>query len=115
MRNKVWPKAILVLVSLLFAIGLVNIVGASDSDMAITSNVQKKLQNDIQLMGSRIDVEAKDGEVTLTGTVSSDEDITRATELARSINGVKMVDNRLKKVIGPSHYCPDGPSIAWSC
>jgi len=107
MRNKVWQGSILILVPLLLVLSFVNIVRAadvnSDKDMAITSRVQDKLQDDSQLMGSRINVETKDGEVTLKGMVNSQADINRAAELAHYVDGVKKVDNRLNTV-SSHHY-----------
>ncbi|MGE5258476.1 MAG: BON domain-containing protein [Hyphomicrobiales bacterium] len=126
MRNNTWQKSILLVIPLLLVLPLVNTAGAgsnvmSDNDRAITSAVEQKLQSDSQLMGSMISVETIGGEVTLKGTVSSNADINRAAELARSIDGVKMVDNRLKRGEASSSYggmtrAPDCPVGAnWSC
>ena len=90
------------MVPLLLVLPFVNIVGAnaanSDKDTAITSKVEDKLQSDSQLMGSRINVETKGGEVTLKGMVNSQADINRAAELAYGVEGVKKIDNRLTTV-----------------
>ena len=43
----------------------------------------------------KIDVDTKDGTVTLTGSVDSPENVQRATQVASTVNGVKSVDNRL--------------------
>jgi len=130
MRSKIWQKSILMLVPLFLVLSFVNMVGAgmdaySDKDGVITSIVVDKIQNDSQLQGSSIDVETKDGEVTLKGMVNSHADITRAAELARSVDGVKMVDNRLKRETasfsstgnyGGSTRAPDCPVGAnWNC
>jgi hypothetical protein len=97
-------------------------VFAWESDKLITSIVENKLQSDNQLLGCKIDVNASDGEVTLKGTVNSFADITRATNLVRSVDGVKEVDSRLKRAEpfssctyhGSQHIpgCPVGAS--WS-
>jgi Flp pilus assembly secretin CpaC len=129
MRNKVWKKSILIMVSLFLVMSFVNIVGAagvySDNDSAITSKVHNKLQRDSQLMGSKINVETIDGEVTLKGSVNSNADINRAAELAYGVEGVKKVDNRLKREqassssssnYGGSSRAPNCPVGAnWSC
>ena len=129
MRNKVWKKSILIMVSLFLVMSFVNIAGAagvySDNDSAITSKVQNKLQRDSQLMGSKINVETINGEVTLKGSVNSNADINRAAELAYGVEGVKKVDNRLKReqassssssTYGGSSRAPDCPVGAnWSC
>ena len=107
MRNKVWKKSIMIMVPLLLVLSFVNIVGAnaanSGKDRAITSKVEDKLQTDSQLMGSRINVETKGGEVTLKGLVNSQADINRAAELAYGVEGVKKIDNKLTTV-GSHHY-----------
>lgn len=69
--------------------------GKSNNDMVITQRVQEKLQGDNKLMGSNINVETKNGEVTLKGIVASEHDITRAAKLAHYVEGVRHVDNRL--------------------
>ncbi len=129
MRNNVWKKSILIMTAFLFVLSFVNIVVAADvnsyNDMAITSQVQHKLQSDSQLMGSKISVETKNGEVTLKGMVNSEADITRAGKLASYVDGVKMVDNRLKREqasssssgnyggMGHALGCPVGAN--WAC
>ena len=125
MRNKIWQKSILMIVPILLVLPFVNTVGAgmdaySIKDSVITSIVVEKLQSDSQLKGSGIDVETKDGEVTLKGMVNSNADINRAVQLARSIDGVKNVDNRLQTVsshhygvTAPKPMCQIGAN--WSC
>ena len=130
MRNNIRQKSILIIVPLFVMLSFVNMVAAGDvtmpdKDSVITSIVVDKIENDSQLMGSSIDVETMDGEVTLKGTVRSNADINRAAELARSIDGVKMVDNRLKREQGYSSSsstfggssraadCPVGAN--WAC
>jgi Flp pilus assembly secretin CpaC len=118
MQNKIWERFFLILVPLLLVLPFVNIVGAeSESDMAITSQVVDKLQGDSELMGSRIHVETINGEVTLKGTTTSHADITRAGMLAGSIEGVKRVDNRLKrdKAMSSSSSEYGGSSRAADC
>jgi hyperosmotically inducible protein len=43
----------------------------------------------------KIDVDTRDGQVTLTGSADSPENVQRATQVARSILGVRTVNNRL--------------------
>jgi hypothetical protein len=129
MRHNVWDKSILVMTSLFLVLFFVNIVVAADAnsynDMAITAQVQSKLQSDSQLTCSRISVETKNGEVTLKGVVDSEADITRAGKLASWVDGVKNVDNRLKREqafssstgnyggMGHALGCPVGAN--WAC
>jgi Flp pilus assembly secretin CpaC len=128
MQSNVWKKSILIMGSLFLLFSLVNIVGAgmgsqSDQDSAITSMVIDKLQNDIYLRGDSINVETMNGEVTLKGLVKSQEDITRAGQLASYVDGVKKVDNRLnvdKKYESSTYHgsgrAPDCPVGAnWNC
>jgi len=99
MRNNVWKKSILIMVTLFLVMSFVNIVGANDAnsynDRAITSRVEDKIQTDNQLEGASIIVDTRDGEVTLKGTVNSQADVIRAAQLASYVDGVKKVDNRL--------------------
>ena len=64
------------------------------SDPGITTAVKSKLTVDDTVKAHKIDVDTKDGVVTLTGTVDSAAAKTRAVELARGTDGVKnVVDN----------------------
>ena len=65
------------------------------SDETLTQNVRAKLNADPPLASQAINVTAKDGVVTLAGTVNSDLDKSRAEQLARSVEGVKSVNNNL--------------------
>jgi len=112
------------MVTLLFVLSFVNIVGAADAnsynDRAITSIVQDKLQTDSQLMGSSIVVDTRDGEVTLKGTVNSQADINRATQLASYVDGVKKVDNRLTTLTSRRYEAKPGMigcqiGANWAC
>lgn len=65
------------------------------SDAAITARVKTALMADDQVKGLRIDVDTKDAEVTLKGAVDSDEQVNRAVAVARTVEGVRDVINRL--------------------
>ncbi len=58
-------------------------------------DVKDELDWDPMLDDTRIVVEADDGRVTLTGTVPSYHDATRATDDAWTVGGVRDVDNEL--------------------
>jgi len=60
----------------------------------------------------RIDVRARNGEVTLTGTVESDIDRDLAGEIAQGMGGVKNVDNRLKVDKKAGHGKSNGTGFA---
>jgi hyperosmotically inducible protein len=65
-------------------------------DSAITTKVKAKLLEDQRLKGFGIDVDTHQGEVTLTGGVDTAESKSRASQLARSVDGVKRINNMLK-------------------
>lgn len=66
------------------------------SDAGITGKVKTKFLGDTGVSGLRIDVDTKDGVVTLTGTVPTAAEKQRALELAKATDGVKSVVDRLK-------------------
>lgn len=65
------------------------------SDDAIYDNLRRKLANDPDVKGGALDVQVKDGIVTLRGTVEYDKQKSKAEKLARKVNGVKRVNNEL--------------------
>ncbi|MDD1627206.1 MAG: BON domain-containing protein [Methylococcaceae bacterium] len=64
-------------------------------DSAITTKVKASILGDSKLKTLQIDVETFKGVVQLSGFVDSSEMSTRAAELARTVKGVKMVNNSL--------------------
>ena len=64
-------------------------------DTAITAAVKAGILAEPGLKVLKIDVDTKDGTVTLTGSVDSAENVQRATQVASNVQGVKSVDNRL--------------------
>jgi hyperosmotically inducible protein len=67
-------------------------------DAGITTAVKTKMLGDTTVAGLKIDVDTKDGVVTLTGNVASAAEKARAVEIARETSGVKSVSDRLKVV-----------------
>ena len=65
------------------------------SDVAITASVNARLAKDPDLSALRINVDTKDGAVTLTGPAPSQAAKDRAATLAREVEGVKSVTNNL--------------------
>jgi hyperosmotically inducible periplasmic protein len=65
-------------------------------DAAITTKVKTKLLKDSIMSGFAISVQTFEGEVTLTGAVTSEEIRQRATMLAKSVPGVSKVHNLIK-------------------
>jgi osmotically-inducible protein OsmY len=65
------------------------------TDAAITSAVKTKFLADTQVAGLKIDVDTKDGVVTLTGPVKSAAEKAEAIRLAKTTKGVKSVVDKL--------------------
>ena len=66
------------------------------TDAAVTTAVKSKFLADSSTPGLKIDVDTKDGVVTLSGTVPTRAEADRAASLARDTSGVKRVVNNLK-------------------
>lgn len=65
-------------------------------DAEITSEVKAKLLADPEVAGLNIDVDTRDGVVTLTGDVESDDARLEAEHLARTTEGVVRVISRIR-------------------
>jgi hyperosmotically inducible protein len=65
------------------------------TDAGITAKVKARLLADPDVSGLRIDVDTRDGIVTLSGTVGSAAEKARAVELVGKVDNVARVDNRL--------------------
>ncbi|MGE3775303.1 MAG: BON domain-containing protein [Gammaproteobacteria bacterium] len=70
-------------------------IGAAIDDAAVTARVKAALVADPDLSALEIDVDSKDGVVTLRGSVESSAASERAGTLARDTEGVVSVDNQL--------------------
>ena len=66
------------------------------SDAGITAKVKSKFLGDTNVPGLKIDVDTKDGVVTLTGTVPTADEKRRAMDLAKATDGVKSVVDHIK-------------------
>jgi len=65
------------------------------SDDMIYDNVRIKLASDQIVKGGALNVDVKDGVVTLGGLVENSKQKDRAAKLAKSVKGVKSVINNL--------------------
>lgn len=65
------------------------------SDSAIVRDVRRAFTRTTNLNSANIHVQARHGVVTLTGTVPQQSQIARAGNAARSVRGVRNVQNRL--------------------
>lgn len=64
-------------------------------DAAVSSRVKAALRADPELKRVSIDVDTRDGEVTLRGALDRDAQVARAIAVARGVAGVANVVNRL--------------------
>ena len=64
-------------------------------DAAITAAIAARLVGDRELSALKIDVDTRDGKVTLNGEAPSEAARARAAELATSVKGVQGIENRL--------------------
>jgi hyperosmotically inducible periplasmic protein len=69
--------------------------GAKVDDASITAKVNASLAADKDLSAVRIDVDTRDGVVTLSGPAPSATARERASEIARGVKGVSSVNNQL--------------------
>lgn len=65
-------------------------------DTVITTKVKAEIFNEPTLKSREVNVETFKGTVQLSGFVSSQADINKAVEVARSVKGVKSVKNDMK-------------------
>jgi osmotically-inducible protein OsmY len=87
-----------ILVSLLLILALSAGAWAAEkhfSDDQIYDLVRRKLADDIVVKGGALEVEVKDGVVTLKGKVEYDQQKVKAEKITRKVSGVKQVDNQL--------------------
>ena len=70
--------------------------GEAIGDAAITTEVKSKFLADTKVSGLKIDVDTKDGVVSLSGMVPTKAESDRAEQMARDSAGVKSVVNHLR-------------------
>ncbi|WP_421956351.1 BON domain-containing protein [Polaromonas sp.] len=70
-------------------------VAGSVDDMAITASISAAFAKDSDLSAIRIDVDTKNGNVTLSGPAPTASARDKATAIAKGIKGVSSVDNKL--------------------
>lgn len=78
------------------ASGAATSVAKTAADMTITTKINAALAADDKLKATRIDVDTTEGRVVLTGTAPDSGSLERATTLARAVEGVLAVENRLR-------------------
>ena len=72
------------------------VVAETARDIRITAQVKAELAKDPTLSALRINVDTTQGRVALEGTAPSVAARAQATALAKAVDGVSAVDNRLK-------------------
>ncbi len=70
-------------------------VGDAVGDAALTGKVKTALLADPDVKGLKIDVDTKDGIVTLTGDADKTANLDRAVTVAKGVDGVKSVDSKM--------------------
>lgn len=70
-------------------------MGEAIDDAAITASISASLAKDADLSAIKIDVDTKNGRVSLHGPAPSEQARTRASTIAQSVKGVVSVDNQL--------------------
>ena len=65
-------------------------------DMDLAANVKSALEADDSLRSFNIGIETHDGVVILSGWVSSQDDVVKADQIARSVRGARSVENNLR-------------------
>lgn len=65
------------------------------TDTVITAKVKSALLADASVKGTNIEVETREGTVTLSGTAASAAEKAQAEKLAASVEGVRNVVNRI--------------------
>ncbi len=94
------PRYFALMLSLFFAVSLIGCahdttVGQKVDDSAITAKVKAALLADPDVSGLAISVETLRGDVQLSGFVKSAAQVTRAVDIARRVEGVKQVINKM--------------------
>jgi osmotically-inducible protein OsmY len=70
--------------------------GYTRSDERIKEDINDRLSDDVFVDASSIDVAVENGDVTLTGSVSTRSEKRRSEDIAEQVSGVKNVENRLR-------------------
>lgn len=69
--------------------------GDAAGDAVITGKVKSLFLVDTDVKGLQIDVDTKNGVVSLNGTADTSSHSDKATTIAKGVDGVKSVDNKL--------------------
>ncbi len=78
------------------AVAVAALPATADEDGAITDRVRQRLVSDPDVKGYNVEVETKNGVVTLAGTVDTERAKLKAEKLVKKVRGVKSVVNNLR-------------------
>jgi len=70
-------------------------VGAKVDDVTLLTKIKADLLQSKNVDGLDVNVDVKDGKVTLSGTASTEAERTQAESIAKGASGVKSVDNKI--------------------
>jgi hyperosmotically inducible periplasmic protein len=65
-------------------------------DVALTTQIKSAMAEDKAVDALDVNVDVKNGKVTLTGLASTSAEKSRAGQIARDVRGVKGVDNQIE-------------------
>ena len=82
--------------ALMAAAGLVVTVACAQTDAGITTNVKTKLAADADVSAYQVDVDTRNGVVTLTGVVETQAAKDQALAIARDTDGVRDVIDQVR-------------------
>src|SRR2546422_1076269 len=88
-------KRVAIAVVIAIAVVLMGCSTQEAKDSTVTAKVKSKLAADPQTSAIKIGVKTNDSVVTLSGTVPSETEKSKAEELAKNTDGVKGVKNEL--------------------
>jgi len=71
------------------------------SDDLLYDNVKRRLAEDSDVKGGGLDIDVKQGVVTLRGKLETQRQIDKAAKLAKKVNGVKKVINEIQLSLKP--------------
>lgn len=69
--------------------------GVVYDDSTIFARITQAVQSDPVLQGANVEIKVKDGNVTLSGAVNNEDQVTRINMHAWIVDGVKKVDNQV--------------------
>ena len=72
------------------------LLAQKESDDLIYDLVRRRLTSDPEVKGANLQVEVKDGAVTLKGVVPSEKAKSKAEKVTKKVKGVKSVSNQLQ-------------------